>query len=128
MPVDPGNLLLLGHKGSTPIVGVPGCARSLKPSGYDWVLERLAANLVVTRTDITRLGAGGLLPDVPSRPSPRRAESHTRPARVAAVVMAAGLSRRMGGPNKLLAEIGGVPIVTRVVDTLLASRAAPVLV
>ena len=128
MPVDPGNLLLLGHKGSTPIVGVPGCARSLKPSGYDWVLERLAANLVVTRTDITRLGAGGLLADVSSRPSVRRAETHAGRARVAAVVLAAGLSRRMGGPNKLLAEIEGVPIVTRVVDALLASRAEPVFV
>jgi len=50
------------------------------------------------------------------------------PPRVAAVVLAAGLSRRMGGPNKLLAKIDGVPIVTRVVDALLASKAGPVLV
>ncbi len=28
MPVDPGNLLLLGHLGSLPVIGVPGCARS----------------------------------------------------------------------------------------------------
>ena len=32
-------LLLLATKGDTQIVGVPGCARSLKPSGFDWVLE-----------------------------------------------------------------------------------------
>jgi molybdenum cofactor cytidylyltransferase len=128
MPVDPGNLLLLGRKGSTPIVGVPGCARSLKRSGYDWVLERLAANVAVTRTDIVRLGAGGLLADVPGRPSPRRATSGAPSSRIAAVVLAAGLSKRMGGPNKLLAEIEGVPIVARVVDALLASRARPVLV
>ena len=61
MPVDPGNLLLLGHKGALPIVGVPGCARSLKPSGFDWVLERLAANVHVGKSDIMRLGVGGLL-------------------------------------------------------------------
>ncbi len=74
MPVDPGNLLLLGHKGRVPVVGVPGCARSLRPSGFDWVLERLAANVPVTREDIMRMGAGELLADVPSRPAPRRIE------------------------------------------------------
>lgn len=61
MPVDPGNMLLLGRKGTTPIVGVPGCARSLKPSGLDWVLERLVANLRITASDFARLGVGGLL-------------------------------------------------------------------
>lgn len=129
MPVDPGNLLLIGHKDATPIVGVPGCARSLKPSGFDWILERLAANLTVTKSDVMLLGAGGLLAEVPTRPSPRHAEKIARaPARVAAIVLAAGLSRRMGGPNKLLAEIEGAPIVTHVVDALLASKAESVLV
>jgi molybdenum cofactor cytidylyltransferase len=127
MPVDPGNLLLLGRKGATPVVGVPGCARSLKPSGFDWVLERLAADLAVTRADLMRLGAGGLLAEV-SRPSPRHAPADGRTPRVAAIVLAAGLSRRMGGQNKLLAEIDGTPIVRRVVQTLVASRADPVLV
>ena len=61
MPVDPGNLLLLGHKGEVPIVGVPGCARSLRASGFDWVLERIAANLPVGRAEIVRFGVGGLL-------------------------------------------------------------------
>jgi molybdenum cofactor cytidylyltransferase len=48
-------------------------------------------------------------------------------SRVAAVVLAAGLSRRMGG-NKLLAEIEGMPLVTRCVRAVLASRARPVVV
>src|SRR5262249_18340232 len=39
MPADPGNLLLCGHIGATPVLGVPGCARTLKPSGFDWALE-----------------------------------------------------------------------------------------
>ena len=128
MPVDPGNLLLLGRKGATPIVGVPGCARSLKPSGFDWVLERLTADLAVTRADITGLGAGGLLAEVASRPSPRVAQAGATAPHVAAIVLAAGLSRRMGGPNKLLAELDGTPIVRRVVQALLASKADPVLV
>jgi molybdenum cofactor cytidylyltransferase len=63
MPVDPGNLLLLGHKGRVPIVGVPGCARSLKRSGFDWVLERLASNVAVGPAEITEFGAGGLIVD-----------------------------------------------------------------
>ncbi|MDB4944149.1 MAG: 4-diphosphocytidyl-2C-methyl-D-erythritol kinase [Labilithrix sp.] len=128
MPVDPGNLLLLGRHGTTPILGVPGCARSLKRSGFDAVLERIAADLPVGRAEIVRLGAGGLLAEV-SRPAPRQAESPgVSSPRVAAIVLAAGLSRRMGGANKLLAPIDGVPIVARTVDALLASRAAPVLV
>jgi molybdenum cofactor cytidylyltransferase len=47
---------------------------------------------------------------------------------VAAVVLAAGSSRRMGGPNKLLAEIDGGSVVARTVDAALASRAALVVV
>ena len=50
-----------------------------------------------------------------------------RPA-VGAVVLAAGLSRRMGGANKLLLEQGGVAIVARSADAALASRARPVVV
>jgi len=111
-----------------PVVGVPGCARSLKPSGFDWVLERLAADVPVTRADVMRLGVGGLLHEVPLRPSPRQGEGMTEPARVAAVVLAAGMSRRMSGPNKLLADVGGAPMIARVVDAMLASRARPVVV
>jgi molybdenum cofactor cytidylyltransferase len=124
MPVDPGNLLLLGHLGATPVIGVPGCARSLKPSGFDWVLQRLAADVPVSRADIVKMGAGGLLAEVEARPSLRRTAA---PQRIAAVVLAAGMSRRMG-TNKLLAEVDGVPIVVRAVDALLASRAQEVVV
>ncbi|RAI29681.1 nucleotidyltransferase family protein, partial [Rhodoplanes serenus] len=48
--------------------------------------------------------------------------------RLAAVVLAAGRSTRMGGPNKLLAEIGGRPLVRIAVEAALASRARPVVV
>jgi molybdenum cofactor cytidylyltransferase len=51
-----------------------------------------------------------------------------RVAGVAAIVLAAGRSSRMGAQNKLLADIGGMPMVRRVVETALASRARPVLV
>jgi molybdenum cofactor cytidylyltransferase len=50
------------------------------------------------------------------------------PPRVAAIVLAAGRSTRMGAENKLLADIGGKPMVRRVVEAALASTARPVLV
>ncbi|MBO0764630.1 MAG: nucleotidyltransferase family protein [Hyphomicrobiaceae bacterium] len=48
--------------------------------------------------------------------------------RVAAVVLAAGRSTRMGAQNKLLAEIGGKPMVRCVAESALGSKARPVLV
>ncbi|MGO4526003.1 molybdopterin-binding protein [Microvirga sp. 2MCAF35] len=71
MPVDPGNLLLLGSLGGKPIIGAPGCARSPKENGFDWILHRLLADVPVTRADIMSLGVGGLLMEIVSRPQPR---------------------------------------------------------
>ena len=71
MPVDPGNLLLLGRLGSMTVIGAPGCARSPKENGFDWVLQRLLAGIKVTRADIQSLGVGGLLMEIVSRPQPR---------------------------------------------------------
>jgi molybdenum cofactor cytidylyltransferase len=128
MPVDPGNLLLLGRKGPVPVVGVPGCARSLRRSGFDEVLERIAADVPVTPRDLMLLGTGGLLEEVPGRPSPRLGQGDVMVLpRVAAVVLAAGMARRMG-INKLLEDVGGRPMIARVVDAFLASKAAPVVV
>ena len=131
MPVDPGNLLLLGRIGDLDTMGLPGCVRSPKLNGFDWVLQRRLADLPVSRGDIMGLGAGGLLKEIPSRPQPRAGEPPSAPAprgpRIAAVVMAAGRSSRMGGASKLLAEVEGQPMVRRVVATALASGAAPVL-
>ena len=47
---------------------------------------------------------------------------------IAAIVLAAGRSTRMGAQNKLLADIGGKPMVRRVVEAVLGSAARPVLV
>jgi molybdenum cofactor cytidylyltransferase len=127
MPVDPGNLLLLAHLGDRPVLGLPGCCRSPKPNGFDWVLQRIAAGVRVTRDDVMGMGVGGLLMEIPSRPQPRDTRP-AKPGRVAALVLAAGQSRRMGSQNKLLAEVDGRAMVTHAVDAMLASRAAPVIV
>ena len=71
MPVDPGNLLLVGSRAGVPVIGAPGCARSPKENGFDWILHRLLADLTVTRADIVALGVGGLLMEIVSRPQPR---------------------------------------------------------
>ncbi|MEX2642177.1 MAG: hypothetical protein WD270_01905, partial [Acetobacterales bacterium] len=106
MPVDPGNLILLAKLGDIPVLVLPGCARSPKENGLDWVLRRLLAEMPVAPGDIMDMGSGGFLKDIPSRPMPRGRRREPEAAggrRVAAVVLAAGQSRRMGGVNKLVA-------------------------
>ncbi len=128
MPVDPGNLLMIGAAGGRPVLGAPGCARSPKENGFDWVLMRLLAGLPVPREEITGLGVGGLLMEIVTRPQPREEPTPEKGRAIAAIVLAAGRSSRMGGPNKLLAEIAGRPLVRIVAEAVLASRARPVLV
>ena len=128
MPVDPGNLMLVGLARDRPILGAPGCARSPKENGFDWVLMRLLAGLPVSREDVTGMGVGGLLMEIVTRPQPRKEPAPEKGRRIAAVILAAGQSTRMGGPNKLLAEIGGRPLVRIAAEEALASRARPVIV
>ena len=127
MPVDPGNLMLVASARGRPVLGAPGCARSPRENGFDWVLERLLCGLPVTRRDITAMGVGGLLMEIVTRPQPRAVE--VKPGRhLAAIVLAAGRSTRMGGPNKLLAEINGRPLVRIAAEEALKSQARPVIV
>ncbi|HXZ03103.1 MAG TPA: molybdopterin-binding/glycosyltransferase family 2 protein [Stellaceae bacterium] len=134
MPVDPGNLLLLGRRGTVPVLGLPGCARSPKVNGFDWVLQRLLADLPAGPGEIMRMGVGGLLADIPTRPLPRakvaaEAAKHAPQApRIAGLVLAAGQSRRMGTLNKLLIGIDGKPMVRRVAEAVAASEANPLVV
>jgi molybdenum cofactor cytidylyltransferase len=127
MPVDPGNLMLLGRMGDRRVIGMPGCARSPKLNGFDFVLQRLLAGIAVGRRDIMEMGVGGLLKEISLRPQPRDKAEPPRAPRVAALVLAAGLSRRMGR-NKLLLPIEGKPLVVRVVDALLQSMVSDIVV
>jgi len=92
------------------------------------LLMRLLAGLKVTRADITGMGIGGLLMEIVTRPQPRTEPAPEKGRRIAALVLAAGRSIRMGAINKLIAEIGGKPLVRIAAEQALASRAKPVIV
>jgi molybdenum cofactor cytidylyltransferase len=130
MPVDPGNLMLIGRLQGQAVIGAPGCARSPKENGFDWVLMRMLAGLPVSRADITGMGVGGLLMEIVTRPQPRNEPTpkKAKDRHIAAVVLAAGRSTRMGAVNKMLAEIGGKPLVRIAAEQAVASRAKPVIV
>ena len=125
MPVDPGNLLVLGEQAGRPVIGLPGCARSPRRNGLDMVLEALAAGWPVTSASIAAMGLGGLLPEA-ERPDPRAPVA--APGRVGAVVLAAGRSSRMGPAHKLLALWQGKPLVAHVLDAVAAAGLPPPLV
>ncbi|MDP3511583.1 MAG: molybdopterin-binding/glycosyltransferase family 2 protein [Sulfuritalea sp.] len=133
MPVEPGNMLLLARIGEVPVIILPGCARSRRTNGLDWVLQRMLAGLPVGAGEVMAMGVGGLIrsapeaeedPEAVAPVAQRIAPGH----RVAALVLAAGSSRRMAGSNKLLAPVGGVPMVRRAANAALASRCVGVVV
>ncbi|MDC3087248.1 NTP transferase domain-containing protein [Paracoccaceae bacterium] len=117
LAVDPGNLLLVGKIAKTTIIGMPGCARSPKLNGFDWVLQLLMADIPVVKEELAEMGAGGLLMEIASRPLPRAlAKSvHKREKKIMGVILAAGNSTRMGKDNKLLKNIDGTPLIRNIV-------------
>jgi molybdenum cofactor cytidylyltransferase len=118
MPVDPGNLLVMGQRGDTHIVGLPGCARAPALNGVDWVLERLAAKVPVRYNDIAAMGVGGLLKEIPQRIHPRSKTQKSNGPKVG-LLLAAGASSRMMGEDKLLREIDGVALLRRSAQSML---------
>jgi len=128
MPVDPGNLLVIGDIDGKPVIGAPGCARSPKENSFDWVLDRVIAGLPVSSMDIAGMGVGGLLMEIPTRPQPREVREKPVSVQVGGVVLAAGRSSRMGGPNKLMALFGDQPLIRRAAERAIASHVAPTVV
>lgn len=131
MPVDPGNLLLLARLGEADVLGLPGCARSPKLNGLDWVLQRIAADQRPSALDIRDMGVGGLLTEIESRPLPRRQatkepDKPPKPRKIAAIVLAAGQSRRMGTHNKLLLPLQERPLIAYALEAAASAGCAPI--
>jgi molybdenum cofactor cytidylyltransferase len=121
IPVDPGNLLLLARIGEVAVIGLPGCARSIGRNGADIIMERTLAGLSLNDSDFALMGLGGLKKETAGRPQSREATGLTRKSgrtKTAAIVLAAGLSRRMGNQNKLLVNIKGAPMISRTLDAI----------
>jgi molybdenum cofactor cytidylyltransferase len=74
------------------------------------------------------MGVGGLLMEIATRPQPREVPRRPAASKVYAVVLAAGRSSRMGGPNKLLATVGDKQLVRLTVDRAVASRVSGTIV
>ncbi len=128
MPVDPGNLMLLAKLHGKWVLGLPGCSRSPKLNGIDLILSRICAGLDVTRDQVMNMGVGGLLSEYPGRPQPRekrpqprekRSKNMMKPAKkIAALVLAAGQSKRMGRDNKLLLPYGQGTVLSHVLGQI----------
>ena len=121
LAVDPGNMLLVAHIDSLPVIGMPGCARSPKLNGFDWVLHLLLADIELSSDELADMAAGGLLMEIASRPLPRdlAVKPSSPKAQMSAVVLAAGQSRRMGNINKLTSVVAGKPVIRHVTDVVL---------
>ncbi len=65
MPVEPGNLILLGNirknNKNILIIGMPGCAKSPKENGVDWILWRVLSGLEINKKVINKMSVGGLI-------------------------------------------------------------------
>ncbi len=125
IPVDPGNLLVLGWVGDVPVIGAPGCARSPKENGFDWILNRVLAGEKPTRAEAMGLGVGGLLKEIPLRPRPRENSAQkSEDITVGIALLAAGKASRMGGKyHKLLAEFDSQPLVRKCAEAAIGSNA-----
>ncbi len=121
MPVDPGNLLVLGTHRGRAVIGLPGCVRAPALNGADWVLERLCAGLELDAAAIAYMGVGGLLKEIPERIHPRL-QVKVPKSGVVAVLLAAGSSARMRGDDKLLRDVGGVQMLRHAVQVALSAK------
>ena len=130
MPVDPGNLMLVAKLQGKWILGLPGCSRSPKLNGIDLILSHIAAGRDIQPDDIMNMGVGGLLSEYIGRPQPRdsaqsRDFKKKQPIKemsakknIAALILAAGQSKRMGKDNKLLLPYGDETVISHVCDQI----------
>ncbi len=125
LPVDPGNLSMVGEWDGMLVIGMPGCARSPKLNGLDWLLQKSLAGIKLNKSELSRMAVGGLLADIASRPLPRKLvnKNFSKEKNVAGILLAAGSSKRMGTDNKLLLPMNnGMTMISWIAQTYLNSE------
>lgn len=60
IPVQPGNMFLLGYKGNTAITGVPGSVMFFPTTVFDMAFSKLACREKISKEYFIKLGLGGL--------------------------------------------------------------------
>ncbi|MCQ2431025.1 MAG: molybdopterin-binding protein [Clostridia bacterium] len=60
VPAQPGNMTLVAYLGDIPVLGVPGAAISLPATMFDVLLPQIFTGDKLEKTDLIRLGDGGL--------------------------------------------------------------------
>ncbi|MCC6201417.1 MAG: NTP transferase domain-containing protein [Gammaproteobacteria bacterium] len=129
VPLEPGTLLGFGYTdGDVPILILPGSLRAPVASSLDVIVPALLTGWRPNSAGLRRLGAGGLLKAVPEEHSDRKRHQPGTGARIGAVVLAAGSSRRMGPTNKLLLPVAGQPMLCRALRPLLELKLDPIIV
>ena len=140
LAVDPGNLTMVASIDDTMVIGMPGCARSSRLNGLDWILHLYLAGLPIDRIALASMAAGGLLMEIASRPLPRELAPETvsvsrkstkysaKASRLVGIILAAGQSRRMGNENKLLMTFDGQPLIRNAANTLMTAGCEEIIV
>lgn len=59
-PLFPGAMFLLAYLKNIPILGLPGCVMYHKATVFDLVLPRILCGEKISRSELTRMGHGGL--------------------------------------------------------------------
>jgi len=59
-PVLPGAMFMMAYIGNIPVMGLPGCVMYSRTSIFDLIYPRVLAGEIIERSDIIKLGHGGL--------------------------------------------------------------------
>lgn len=127
-PLDPGLPIIFAHKNDVHLVGI---AESDFPlPAVDRLMRFLATKSLPPVEEFTSLAQGSmsierliqyLTPEQEAETIAVGPVEHAQ--KIAIVILAAGTSRRMFGTNKLLENIQGLPMIERVVQSALLSKA-----